>query len=360
MKKLLKKDRLQRQALGREIDRIPSIGGWMLSVRNLAAMAGITEEEYLKDPGQGCIKANLALEVDGIVSSWLFPDKPDIVRTGVLLEEHHAHQTAEDLLADAEKLPDNPKELLKDFNAEAVRKEFRDRFITQRDIFGGIEPVPNFWEFSGGFSLYFAYGYVAFLEACALYPEAVSRIWQSNCVRTRERAAVLASLYKELDLVPVLFCGDDMCDNHGPMVSPEMLRRYYFPYVKPMLEPLVEAGVRLIYHCDGDVKPLLQDYLDMGHSGFQGFQYECDIDVADLHKMKPTLGDVPLLFGGLSVSRTLPFGTEDDVRREVEYLFNSTNGGRGLFLFTSNVTGVEVPYQNIAAGYRHIKTLTPA
>jgi len=120
-------------------------------------------------------------------------------------------------------------------------------------------------------------------------------------------------------------------------------------------EPFVDAGVRMIYHCDGDVNPFPQDFLDLGFSGFQGFQYECGMDVYELRKLKPTLGEVPLIFGGLSVARTLPWGTPDDVRREVDYLVDATDGGRGLFLFTSNVTGYEVPPENISAGYRRVK-----
>lgn len=70
-------------------------------------------------------------------------------------------------------------------------------------------------------------------------------------------------------------------------------------------------------------------------------------------------GEAPLFFAGLSVSRTLPFGTPDDVREEVDYFLDFTDGGRGLFLMTSNVTGVEVPPENIHTAYRYIKEWNP-
>ena len=350
------KQRLTRQAFLQDIDAIPSIGGWMHSARNLATIAGITEAQYLENPVRGFISANRALNVDGIVNNPIIPNKPDIIRTGSLTEEDYSGHTPEEVLADAEKIPDDPKEILKNFNIEKVRGEYRDFFIRERERNGEIEPVPNFWEFGGPFPLYWKYGYIAFFEACALYPEAVGKIWWSRCLEARERAKAFAPLYKELDLVPLMFCGEDICNNSGPMVSPEMIRKHYFPHVKMITEPFVEAGVRMIYHCDGDVNPFPQDFLDLGFSGFQGFQYECGIDVYELRKLKPTLGEVPLIFGGLSVARTLPWGTPDDVRREVDYLVDATDGGRGLFLFTSNVTGYEVPAENIIAGYRHVKT----
>ena len=352
---LTPKQRLTRQTLLQDIDAIPSIGGWMLNPRNLATIGGITETEYLADPFAGFIKANKALECDGIVCGCIVPDKPDIIRTGSLTEENFSERRPEDILADAEKTPDTAAEVLAGFNAEKIRCEYRDTLLAKRKAFAGMEPIPNFWEFGGPFPLYFKYGYLAFFEACALYPEAIEKIWWSHCVETRERAKCFVSLYKELDLVPLMFCGEDICNNGGPMASPEMLRQRYFPHVKMVTEPFVEAGVRMIYHCDGDVRPLVRDYLEVGYSGFQGFQYECGVDVRELRQLKPALGEKPLIFGGLSVTRTLPWGTPDDVRREVDYLTDATDGGRGLFLFTSNVTGYEVPAQNIAAGYRHAK-----
>jgi hypothetical protein len=66
-----------------------------------------------------------------------------------------------------------------------------------------------------------------------------------------------------------------------------------------------------------------------------------------------------LIMGGLSVTRTLPFGTPDDARREVDYCLDATDGGRGLLLFTSNVTGVEVPPENLEASYRHLQAYDP-
>lgn len=82
--------------------------------------------------------------------------------------------------------------------------------------------------------------------ASALYPKAVVKIWWAKSVESRQRAKILVKLYKEYDLVPLMFCGEDVCNNQGPMMSPEFLRKYYFPTVKMIIDPLVDAGVRFI------------------------------------------------------------------------------------------------------------------
>jgi hypothetical protein len=358
MVRLTPKQRLTRQARGLEVDEVPTLGGWIGGARVLAQLAGITEARYLADPLAAVVQAHKALGVDGMVSP-LVPQTLDQVRSGHLTEADFVHVEPEALLAHADALPDSAREVLKDFDAAKTEREFRDYFEHAFARWDGLVPVPNFWHLGGHFPLYWTYGYVAFLSACALYPEAVGKIWWAKSVVANAQAKVLVPLYREYDLVPLMFCGEDLCNNQGPMAAPDFLRRHYFPTVKMCLEPLVDAGVRCIHHCDGDVRPLVDDFLAVGFTGFQGFQYETGVDPYELRRKRGLHGEEPLFFAGLSVSRTLPLGTPADVRAEVEYFLDFTDGGRGLFLFTSNVTGVEVPPENIRTAYRFIKEWDP-
>ena len=352
------KERFDRAARGQEVDRVPSIGGWIGGAPVLAEIAGCTKEQYLADPFRAMVKANKALDVDGMITP-IFPTQWEQVRTGSVTEESFGEVEPEELLKYAESLPDKESEVLRDFDAALAEREFRDYFENAFAQWDGIVPVPNFWALGGHFPLYWQFGYIAFLSACALYPEAVGKIWWAKSLPSRERAKILAGLYREYDLAPLLFCGEDLCNNKGPMVAPEMLREHYFPTVRMIAEPLVEAGVRLVHHCDGDVRPVLNDFIAAGYSGLQGFQYELGLDLHEIRQRRSLRGEELIIFAGLSVSRTLPFGTPQDVRDEVDYFFDFTDGGRGLFLFTSNVTGYEVPPENIRTAYRYIKTLRP-
>ena len=355
---LTRKQRILRQARGQEVDRIPSLGGWMLGVPVLAKIAGLSIEEYLANPLTGTLRANHALQVDGMVQP-VIPSRLDEIRTGLVQQEKFAGIEPEALVAAANGMPDSEKEILATFDFAAEERRYRDYFERAFREWGGIEPVPNFWEIGGHFPLYTEFGYIAFLMACALYPEEVGKIYWVKSVRSRERAKILLKLYREYDLVPLMFCGEDVCNNKGPMVSPAFLRKHYFPTVRMIIEPLVDAGVRLIHHCDGDIRPVIDDFIDIGFSGLQGFQYELGVDPYELRKKRSRMGEELLFFTGLSVSRTLPFGTPDDVRAEVDYFLDFTGGGQGMFLFTSNVTGVEVPPENLEAAYLHVKTYQP-
>jgi hypothetical protein len=354
MKSLSRKQRLLNQINSAEVDRIPMIGGWNLGVRNLASIAGISVAEYLRDPLQGVVQANIALGVDAVVSP-IIPTDVDSIRDGQLEEKDFSGREPEELQERAAKIPDTEREVLASFDSRATEDRYRDRFTRLKQRFGEIECVTNVWEAPANFALYFQYGYEAFLAATALYPAEVGKIYWEDGLLARERNKIIVRLMKELDLLPFFFTGHDICVNSGPMCSPEFLREYYWPHAKTSLEPLVESGVRLICHCDGNVMPLVDDMLDAGFSGFQGFQFECGVDPFEIRKRRQDL----LFFTGLSVTRTLPFGTPQEVCDEVDYFLDYTDGGRGMFLFSSNVTGVEVPPQNIVAAYQHLAEYEP-
>jgi hypothetical protein len=234
-KALTKKERLVRQARGQEVDRIPSLGGWILGVKNLAHIARITVEKFLADPLAGMVRANLALDVDGLVQP-VIPRRLDEMRTDSVLDEKFHGIPPEALLARADAYPDTEREVLASFDYQAEEAHYRGYFEAAFRDWSGIEPLPNFWEIGGHFPLYTEYDYSAFMMACALYPEAVEKIYWAKSLHSRERAKILVKLYREYDLVPLMFCGEDVCNNQGPMVSPTFLRQHYFPSVQMIIE----------------------------------------------------------------------------------------------------------------------------
>jgi hypothetical protein len=349
-----RKQRIIGQLRGEEVDRIPAVGGWNLGVRNLAEIAGMSVERYLADPPAAVLQANRILDVDAMVSP-IVPRELDSIRAGQLEEAKFAGVEPEALKQRADKIPATEAEILRSFDAAAEEKHVREGFAYQLALVGEFPLIPTLWDAVADFSLYFQYGYEAFLAATALYPDEVEHIWREHALRARERNRIRVRLYRELDLLPVLFTGCDICVNRGPMVSPEFLRQRYWPHAKVSIAPLVEAGIRVIHHCDGNVMPLVDDMIAAGFSGFQGFQYECGVDPHELRKRRSLRGETPLLMGGLSVTRTLPYGSEQDLRDEVDWCVDYSGGGQGFLLFTSNVTGVEVPPRNIVAAYEYLR-----
>lgn len=134
--------------------------------------------------------------------------------------------------------------------------------------------------------------------------------------------------------------------SHGMLVRIESLDEIWFPHFGRCLEPMLTTDCRMIWHCDGNLTDMLPRLLEIGISGFQGFQYEDGMDYERICRMKTRDGDGLIIIAGVSVTRTLPLGTPDDVKRELQWLVD--NGPReGLFLGGSSSIVPGVPWENM-------------
>ena len=356
------KERIFRQLAGEPVDHVPLIGGWVLGARNIAEIAGITIDQYKADPLGAVHKANHALGCDGLVPPGIpSPDNLEENHQGEVREETFKDVEPEDLLAYAEKIPDTEEQVLAErFDAKKVEADITAMYDMHLKNTNGFTLIPNDWGISANFTLFALYGYKAFLEATAFYPDAVEKIFWESAVIARHTNPFHIAMIKKHNLPRMMFSGHDICNQNGPMCSPKWLKKAYWPHAKYALEPFVKEGIRLIYHCDGNVNPIIDNFFDAGFSGFQGFQYECDINPYELAARRGPNGERPLFMAGLSVTRTLPFGTAQDAKDEVDYCMDYTDGGKGLFLFTSNVVGIEVPSAHLKAAYHRAASINPA
>jgi hypothetical protein len=205
-------------------------------------------------------------------------------------------------------------------------------------------------DFMGGFS---RWGYENYLGCLALYPDAMSRYYEYTGEQGYLRNLAIAAAIRDNDLAPFVYGGQDICCNAGPMCSPAMLRELYFPHLKRAVQPLIEKEIRIIWHCDGNILPILDDLLDLGVSGFQGFQEEAGVALAQMIQVRTRWGRKPILWGSVSVTTTLPFGTVADVKRDVERCFDLAAPGGGFALASTSSILPETPLANILALYEH-------
>lgn len=205
---------------------------------------------------------------------------------------------------------------------------------------------------------YGTYGYEHYFSAYALYPEVLERHFslQADAVLPNNRAAARA--FAEGNLPPLYRLDHDMADSRGLLVQPETLDRIWFPHFARCLEPVLRTGVKLIWHCDGNLMAMVPRLLEVGIRGFQGFQYEDGMEYERICALKTRDGEELVIIAGASVTRTLPFGTPDEVRRELDWLV--AKGPRtGLFLGCSSSIAPGVPWENMGTlveGFRHYRT----
>jgi uroporphyrinogen decarboxylase len=261
------------------------------------------------------------------------------------------------MVAEIERLP-SPEEVVAQFDEEAEFAKALAEMRRMQDLCGPeLYWCPARWEVIPNFEWYRVYGYENYLLAIALYEKHVVRLYRHSAALAGCRARVVACMVREGLHPRAMQCGQDICSNKGPMVSPAFLREHYFPLVKEAIRPLREAGAKLVWHCDGDVRPILDDILALGVGGLQGFQQECGVRLEDIVERCTLDGEKLLIFGPISVVRTLVEETPDGVKQAVRHAVQACDGKASLVLFTSNEILPDVPMQNMCALYEAIQEL---
>ena len=102
------------------------------------------------------------------------------------------------------------------------------------------------------------------------------------------------------------------------------------------------------FHSDGKLDDLVDDLIEVGFTVINPIQPEC----MDPIEVKRRWGERITMHGGISIQKTLPFGTVDDVRREVDTLIRNCGHNGGLIVMPSNNIQPDTPVENILACYQ--------
>jgi hypothetical protein len=248
-----------------------------------------------------------------------------------------------------------PEEIEAEFDEKAAYAEYVTEFRSMQTQCGDIVWCPADWWVIPKALWYHEYGYETSLTALALYPDRYRKLIQVSATQGRHRAILRARAIREGISPRALLTGEDLCSQKGPIASPDYLRREYFPLLAYALEPLIDVGAKIVWHCDGNYRPLLDDVLACGIGGLQGFQRECGMELEWIVDLRTRDGDPLLIFGPLSVTTTLPHGTPEDVRAEVYRAVDVCRNKASLVFFTSNTINPDVPLENIQTYWRTVR-----
>ena len=90
---------------------------------------------------------------------------------------------------------------------------------------------------------------------------------------------------------------EDMCFNHGPIISPSMFREFLTPRYKKITDVLRDNGVDIIYmDCDGDINPIIHPWLEGGLSGIFPVEVHAGSDPVVIREK---YGEAVVILGGV-------------------------------------------------------------
>ena len=133
--------------------------------------------------------------------------------------------------------------------------------------------------------------------------------------------------------IQVVATTDDVCNAKGPIISPKVYVDVIFPYFRKVIEGYRSLGLLVIKHCDGNIMPFLDLWLEAGIDCLNPVDPGGGLDMAE---MKQAYGDRIALMGNIDCTGNLCHGTPEQVDEEVRICIEK--GGKGGLIVSSSNT----------------------
>jgi uroporphyrinogen decarboxylase len=135
--------------------------------------------------------------------------------------------------------------------------------------------------------------------------------------------------------IDAVYFGDDWGQQSGLVMGYDTWKEFIHPQLKRMYKAVHDEGKYVFIHACGDVDELFDDLIDIGLNCFNPFQPEV-MDVFELiEKYRGRL----TFHGGLSMQKTLPFGTPEEVRAATAKLIKAGQQGSYVLSPSHSVEG---------------------
>ncbi len=139
--------------------------------------------------------------------------------------------------------------------------------------------------------------------------------------------------------------GDDWGSQRGLLMGRKLWERFLMPRLARQYAVGKEAGRFVTIHSCGKVQEVFPQLIEIGLDLFNPFQPE----VMDVYEMKRQHGQRLSFWGGVSTQRLLPYGTPDEVRREVRRLIAEVGKDGGYVLSPAHAIPGDAKPENILA-----------
>jgi uroporphyrinogen decarboxylase len=143
--------------------------------------------------------------------------------------------------------------------------------------------------------------------------------------------------------IDVLAVSDDVADSNSPLFPLGIFKKFFFPHIEKLVAECRRRGVLLLRHSDGNLYPLLDEWVSLGIQGVHPIQP----GVMDLADVKRRYGERLVLRGNVDCGDILSFGSEEAVRRDVRRCVDAAAAGGGFILAESNSMHSNVKTENI-------------
>ncbi len=146
--------------------------------------------------------------------------------------------------------------------------------------------------------------------------------------------------------VAAIWISDDFGDSVRGFLKPPHFEKYLLPYIAELAEAIALQGLPALLHSCGHILEYLPGLAQTKLSAVHPMQRTAGMDLA---WMKEHYGERFCLIGNIDSSRTLPFGSPEDVRAEVREAIDVAAPGGGYILASDHSLHDGISVENILA-----------
>jgi uroporphyrinogen decarboxylase len=160
--------------------------------------------------------------------------------------------------------------------------------------------------------------------------------------------ALWLEIYEKIASMPqvgALWLADDIAYGQGLLFSPQIMRKHLFPWYRRIGEAAARFDKPLLFHSDGNLRPVLEDLKNCGIKVLQPIEPKG----MDIKALKQDYAGQFCLVGNIDLGSTLTLGTPDEVRSEVRQHIHDLAPGGGYCVGSSNSVTNYVPLANFKA-----------
>ncbi|MBI5093481.1 MAG: hypothetical protein HZB26_13700 [Candidatus Hydrogenedentes bacterium] len=156
------------------------------------------------------------------------------------------------------------------------------------------------------------------------------------------------------DKIDIMFIGNDLGSQTGPLLGEELFRRFVLPHLQRLIDLGHAYGLKVMMHCCGGFAPLLPSLIEAGLDAVHAVQPSCC--GMDLRALKSAFGDKILFNGCIDSHHVLINGTPAFVRAKTREVLDIMKPGGGFVAGASHDSILEeTPVENVLVMFDTIR-----
>ncbi len=162
-----------------------------------------------------------------------------------------------------------------------------------------------------------------------------------------ELADAVIARHQQYVTLDEIFLAEDICYNHGPLISPDMIREFLFPYYQQLIANAKSRQIdknRRLYiqvDTDGDLRPVIDVYREgIGMDMIDPFEVASGCDVVEITRGYPWM----IASGG--IDKRVLSESFDTIDRYLEGILPTMRQRGGFIPTCDHGVPPEVPWQN--------------